>query len=303
MADIPHQPIMVAAILTGLQVESRPQAIYIDGTLGAGGHTQAILETRPDNRVIGFDRDPAALHIAETRLAVYHDRLQLIHASYLEMSHFSNVDGVLLDLGLSSMQLDNAGRGFAFRLQGPLDMRFDPNADSPTAADLVNELPADALADIFFRYGEEKHSRRIARAIVDARPLKTTTQLATLIESLNLRGEKRIHPATRIFQALRIVVNDELGAVERVLPMALGCLKQGGRLAVITFHSLEDRIVKHYFKRESTECLCPPRQPVCTCDHQPTLALVNRKPIIANAAEVAHNRRARSAKVRIAERL
>ncbi len=300
----PHKPIMVDAVLTMLQVDQHRNAVYIDGTVGAGGHSAAILSTCPDCRVIGLDRDPQALTIAAERLATFEKRVQLLHHTYLEMASISDVpvDGILLDLGVSSMQLDNAERGFAFRLEGPLDMRFDPTSNDPTAADLVNELPVDALTDVLYRYGEERHSRRIAQAIVQARPLHTTIELAMLIDNLGL-PRQHIHPATRTFQALRIAVNHELQAVEDVLPLAINCLKPGGRLAIITFHSLEDRIVKQYFKHEATDCICPPHLPLCTCNHQASLKIVARKPIVAKAEEVAANPRARSAKLRVAERL
>ncbi|MCQ3931873.1 MAG: 16S rRNA (cytosine(1402)-N(4))-methyltransferase [Chloroflexi bacterium] len=311
---LPHQPIMVDPILTGLQVAERENAYFVDGTLGAGGHTHAMLSTRPDNQVLGLDRDPDALNIAGERLAEYGNRARLVHASYVEMDRAvaawlkldaPQVDGILLDLGVSSMQFDQAERGFAFRLEGPLDMRFDPSSGIMTAAELVNSLPEKELADLFFQYGEENDSRRIARQIVASRPVYTTTELADLIANLyRSHGPRpKIHPATRVFQALRIAVNDELGAVEAVLPIALNLLKPGGRLAILTFHSLEDRIVKQYFRQESTDCLCPPHQPICTCHHQATIRLVNRKPIEASGAEIDLNPRARSAKLRIAERL
>jgi 16S rRNA (cytosine1402-N4)-methyltransferase len=202
------------------------------------------------------------------------------------------------------MQLDQAERGFAFRHDGPLDMRFDPTEPIPTAADLVNTLTDSALADLLYEYGEESDSRRIARAITAARPITTTQQLAEVIRGAVPAAHKgRIHPATRSFQALRIAVNDELGAVRRVLPMALNLLQPGGRLAVISFHSLEDRIVKQFFKEEATECICPPKQPICTCGHHARVRLINRKPISGTEAEIAQNPRARSAQLRVAEKL
>ncbi len=310
--SLPHHPIMVDQILAGLQVGERENAYFVDGTLGAGGHTHAILSTRPDNYVMGLDRDPDALKIAEERLADFGNRAKLVHASYIEMAQAAatwletatpQVDGILLDLGVSSMQFDRAERGFAFRLEGPLDMRFDPSSGIMTAAELVNSLPEKELADLFFEYGEENDSRRIARQIVAARPIHTTTELADLIASLWRGPRPKIHPATRVFQALRIAVNDELGAVEDILPIALNLLKPGGRLAILTFHSLEDRIVKQYFKQASTDCLCPPHQPICTCQHQANIRLVNRKPLDATDEEIDLNPRARSAKLRIAERL
>ncbi len=310
--SLPHHPIMVEQILAGLQVPERENAYFVDGTLGAGGHTHAILSTRPDNHVMGLDRDPDALNIAGERLADFGNRAKLVHASYIEMAQAAaawlettapQIDGILLDLGVSSMQFDRAERGFAFRLEGPLDMRFDPSSGIMTAAELINSLSEKELADLFFEYGEENDSRRIARQIVAARPIHTTTELADLIASLWRGPRPKIHPATRVFQALRIAVNDELGAVEDILPIALNLLKPGGRLAILTFHSLEDRIVKQHFKQESTDCLCPPHQPICTCQHQASIRLVNRKPVEATAEEIDLNPRARSAKLRIAERL
>jgi 16S rRNA (cytosine1402-N4)-methyltransferase len=308
----PHQPIMVEAILSALRVEDRSSAIYVDGTVGAGGHSRAILNVRPDSQVMGMDRDPYALELATQHLAEFGERVHLVHRSYMDMDDAltewlddprSQADGVLLDLGVSSMQFDTAERGFAFRLDGTLDMRFDPTSDDLTAADLVNELPADALADILFQYGEERNSRKIASAIVDARPITTTVQLAELIASINRNPREKIHPATRSFQALRIAVNQELQVVEDVLPIAIQCLKQGGRLGVITFHSLEDRIVKRYFKEAATDCICPPRHPICTCNHQASVKLITRKPMMADVAEVERNPRSRSAKLRVIEKL
>lgn len=281
---------------------------YIDGTLGAGGHSAGILETSaPGGELLGLDLDPQALSLARARLAPYGGRAHLVQASYVEMRTaasrlgWEKVDGILLDWGLSSMQLDTAERGFSFLQDGPLDMRFDPHA-SLTAADLVNSLPESELADILFRYGEERLSRRIARAILQNRPLNTTRQLADLVLKTVGRPERN-HPATRTFQALRIAVNGELEAVEKVLPIALEMLEPGGRLAVIAFHSLEDRIAKEIFRRESTDCLCPPRQPVCTCGHKASIKMIHRKPIEAGEAEIKENPRARSAKLRVIEKL
>jgi 16S rRNA (cytosine1402-N4)-methyltransferase len=211
------------------------------------------------------------------------------------------VDGILLDLGVSSMQLDQAERGFSFQQEGPLDMRFSP-LQSITAADLVNQLPEDQLAEIIWRYGEEQQSRRIARAIVQSRPISTTLQLAEVIRKATA-GHGRLHPATLTFQALRIAVNTELQAIEAVLPQAMDALTPGGRLAVISFHSLEDRLVKQTFRRESRDCICPPEQPVCTCSHKASIREVNRHPITAGDAEIAENPRARSARLRVIEKL
>jgi len=310
-ADSPHIPVLRDEVITLLRAAERPQGRFIDGTLGAGGHAAAVLSAAPGARLLGLDRDPHALALAAERLAPFGERVTLVHASYEEITAFARdwlgeaggIDGILLDLGVSSMQIDDPARGFAFMTDGPLDMRFDPTSPDPTAADLVNGLPADALADILYRYGEERHSRPIARAIVAARPLTTTRQLAEVIARAQRGPHQKIHPATRAFQALRIVVNDELGAVERVLPAAINLLAPGGRLAVISFHSLEDRIVKQTFKTEATDCLCPSDQPMCTCGHTARVQIITRKPVTASEAEIARNARSRSARLRVVERL
>jgi 16S rRNA (cytosine1402-N4)-methyltransferase len=306
MAPAPHQPVLYQAIIHALRPKS--PGLYVDGTVGAGGHARGILEAcAPDGRLLGLDLDPQALALARETLAPHRQRVRLVQASYSSLLEilaecgWMQVDGVLLDLGVSSMQLDTPERGFSFREDGPLDMRFDPQAPV-SAADLVNRLPEAELADLLFRYGEERRARRIARAVVRARPLKTTGSLAALVASVSTRGEAQ-HPATRTFQALRIAVNRELQAVESVLPQAVTALKPGGRLAVISFHSLEDRIVKEFFRRESRDCICPPRQPACTCGHTATLKEVVRKPVRPDPAETRRNPRARSARLRIAEKL
>lgn len=306
MGASPHLPVLLKDIITALQPE--PAGRYIDGTLGAAGHAASILEkSSPDGQLIGFDLDPQALAIARERLALYGERAHIIQASYTSMKveagqlGWDAVDGILLDFGVSSMQLDTPERGFSFLHEGPLDMRFSPRA-SQSAADLVNTLPEAELAEIIFRYGEERLSRKIARVIVNNRPIHTTGQLAGLILK-NIGKRERIHPATRTFQALRIAVNSELESVEAVIPMAVDLLKPGGRLAIISFHSLEDRLVKEFFRRESKDCICPPNQPVCTCGHKAVIKEINRKPIVADEAEILANPRARSAKLRIAEKL
>ncbi len=306
MAVAPHLPVLYKAIIHALQ--PRAAGRYIDGTLGAGGHAAGILEASgPDGELLGLDRDPRALVIARERLAPFGGRAHLTQASYVTMKdeaaklNWVTVNGIVFDLGVSSMQLDNAERGFSFLQDGPLDMRFDPNA-ARSASDLVNSLPEAELANLLYRYGEERLSRRIARAIVNGRPIETTRQLADLILKTVGRRE-RIHPATRTFQALRIAVNGELDAIETVLPLAVSLLRPGGRLAVISFHSLEDRIVKTLFRRESRDCICPPEQPVCTCGHQASLRELTRKPIEADEDEVKANSRARSAKLRIIEKI
>ncbi len=307
-----HIPVLYHEVLDLL----RPQANgrYIDGTLGAGGHTAGILEAAaPNGRVLGFDRDPEAIAFARQRLAPFGSRVDFVNDSYARMGQiapelgFTPADGILLDLGLSSRQLDSGERGFSFRQAGPLDMRFDP-IQGATAADLINNYTEAELADIFWRYGEEKRSRHYARLIVAhraQRPITTTTQLADLILSGSGQGQRhwRIHPATQIFQALRIAVNQELEAVAEGTETAVTLLKPGGRLAVISFHSLEDRFVKQLFRRLSQDCVCPPEQPICTCAAKATLRLVTRKAVQATAEEIAANPRSRSARLRVVERL
>lgn len=294
-------------MLTGLN--PHPGQRFIDGTVGAGGHTQAILEaSAPDGQILALDTDPAALVLAHQRVAAHGKRVHFVKANFSEMvaiasSHkFAPVHGVLLDLGLSSAQLEAPGRGFSFQTEDPLDMRYDPSS-STTATHLVNNLSQYELADLLYRFGEERRSRAIARAVVVARPIHTTTQLADVVaRAVGGRRGTKIHPATRTFQALRIAVNDELNMLSRALPAAVSLLAVGGRLVVISFHSLDDRIVKDFVRRESRDCICGPEQPVCTCNHQSTLEIITRKPIIASSREIAANPRARSAKMRIAER-
>jgi 16S rRNA (cytosine1402-N4)-methyltransferase len=242
------------------------------------------------------------------RLAPFGQRVVLVQSSFRDLEavarrhHFSPADGVLLDLGLSSYQLAAPERGFSFLRDGPLDMRFDPS-QGRTAADLVNQLPTEELADLLYRYGEETSSRRIAEAIVAARPLATTGQLAEVIAQAVGRRKKHLHPATKSFQALRIAVNDELDALEMALPQAVRVLKPGGRLAVISFHSLEDRLVKRFLRQEAQDCICPTEQPVCTCGHRATLRVVTRRPVQPDESEIKQNPRARSARLRVAEKL
>ena len=306
MSEAPHLPVLFKTIIPGINPKGAGR--YVDGTLGAGGHATGILEaSTPNGELLGLDLDPNALVIARKQLSLFGKRAHIVQASYTAMKDeaaklgWLAVDGIVLDFGVSSMQLDQPERGFSFLNDGPLDMRFASNT-GPTAADLVNTLSEEELADIIFRFGEERFSRRIARSIVGNRPLKTTKELADLI--LKSIGKKeRIHPATRTFQALRIAVNGELEAIEEVLPVAVSLLKPGGRMAVVSFHSLEDRIVKEYFHRESRDCICPPRQPVCTCGHTAIIKEINRKPIQADEEEIRMNTRARSAKLRIVEKL
>lgn len=303
----PHQPVLYHEIIHALQPKS--PGFYVDGTVGAGGHARGILEAcAPDGRLLGLDLDPQALALAGETLAPYQPRFHLLQASYAALDSvllqlgWPPVQGILLDLGLSSMQVDHPERGFSFLHDGPLDMRFDPR-QPVSAADLVNTLPEAELADLLYRYGEERNARQIARAILQARPVQTTRQLAAVIEALSPRRGDRLHPATRTFQALRIAVNRELDAIQSALPQAVAALAPGGRLAIISFHSLEDRLVKEFFRRESRDCLCPPRQPVCTCGHVATLKEITRKPITPGKAEIEQNPRARSAKLRVAEKI
>ena len=302
-----HDPVLYQEIIQALR--PRDGGFYVDGTVGAGGHSWGILEAcSPSGKLLGFDLDPQALDLARERLSLFGDRATLVQESYstlgvqLESLGWDSVHGILLDLGLSSMQLDTPERGFSHRFDGPLDMRFDPEAEIK-AADLVNNLPEKDLANIIYRYGEERHSRRVAREIVAARPIHTTKELKDIIQKNVRKGRSRVHPATRTFQALRIATNQELDTVESVLPQAVTALATGGRLVVVSFHSLEDRIVKHFFKQESRDCICPPEKPICDCDHQPTLRVVTRKPIRPEEVEVEANPRARSARLRVAEKL
>lgn len=303
----PHTPVLYQQVLHALVVERGGQ--YIDGTIGAGGHAAGILEqSGPDGQLLGLDRDPEALQVAEQRLSSFGDRVHLRNLSYSQMDQaaedlgWEQVTGVLLDLGLSSMQLSDPERGFSFMSEGPLDMRFDPQ-QGETAADLVNGLSRGELERILREYGEERQAGRVARALVEARPLHTTRELAEVVSHAVRSPGWRIHPATRTFQALRIAVNSELETLEDGLESALRILRPGGRLAVISFHSLEDRIVKQFLRRESRDCICPPQQPICTCDHRATLAELSRKPMTASREEKEANPRSRSAKLRVAERL
>ncbi|MCU0497628.1 MAG: 16S rRNA (cytosine(1402)-N(4))-methyltransferase RsmH [Anaerolineae bacterium] len=306
-----HIPVLLEEVLTTLIPNpAHPPQRVIDGTLGAGGHTAALLE-RGVGAILAFDLDPHAIAIAREKLAIYGEKAHLIHASYTEMRDYADqhgwndgVDAILLDLGVSSMQLDTPERGFSFMRDGDLDMRFDPQGDRLTAAQVVNTWDESELVEIFFRYGEENDSRRLARAIVAGRPYQTTRQLADLIERAAKKhyGKgKPIHPATRIFQALRIAVNEELTVIESTLPIAIDLLRPGGRLAVISFHSLEDRIVKQTFREASTEIRSPPG--MVLREKPAVVQWVNKKPMIASESEIAHNARSRSAKLRVVEKL
>ena len=291
-------------------MQPRSPGRYVDGTLGAGGHARGILEAcAPDGRLLGLDVDPQALALAREILAPYEERAKLVQASYETLAAqlaalvWHEVDGILLDLGASSMQFDQPERGFSFLQEGLLDMRFGPTAPH-SAAELVNELSQDDLADVIFRYGEDRESRKIARAIVNARPLHTTRELAAVIEAVSHRKHgDRIHPATRTFQALRIAVNEELAALENTLPQAVAALRAGGRLAVISFHSLEDRIVKEYFRSQSKDLVNPPYERIYEVERTAIIKEITRKPIVPTEEEMRENPRARSAKLRVAEKI
>jgi 16S rRNA (cytosine1402-N4)-methyltransferase len=298
---------MVEEVLQALAIQ--PGGRYVDCSVGGGGHAEAILEAAsPGGLLLGIDADPKAIQIAHSRLARFGDAVLLVEGNFRDVqticrSHsFAPVHGVLFDLGLSSLQLADEGRGFSYQVDAPLDMRFSPQ-QTLTAADIVNTYAEEALADILWRYGQELHSRRIARRVVQERPLETTTQLAKIVEKTVGRGYHRLHPATRTFQALRIAVNQELENLSAALEGSHDLLGYGGRLVAISFHSLEDTIVKNFFRQESRDCICPPDVPACVCDHKASLKLVMRGAIRPTPAEVAANPRCRSARLRVAERL
>jgi 16S rRNA (cytosine1402-N4)-methyltransferase len=301
-----HTPVLLAEALKALAVQ--PGGRYIDCTLGGGGHAAAILEhSSPGGQLLGIDADPFALETARERLQPYKESTLLVNDNFVNLQSicikydFFPVHGILLDLGLSSLQLNGGDRGFSFQHDSPLDMRFSPG-QKVSAADIVNSTPETRLAQIIRAYGEEGHSHRIAREIVKERPIRTTRQLAELIEkSIGRRG--KIHPATKTFQALRIAVNHELEYLESVLRQAVDLLGYEGRLVVISYHSLEDRIVKQFMHKESIGCVCPPGTPVCICGHTARLRLVNKKVIIPADEETRTNPRSRSAKLRAAERI
>jgi len=307
MNDLPHQPVLYQEIIHALQPQNGGR--YVDGTLGAGGHARGIMEaSAPDGQLLGLDVDPQALAIARRNLAPYEQRIHLAQASYTSLSTqltqlgWEAVDGILLDLGASSMQFDTPERGFSFLHDAPLDMRFGPQA-LQTAADLVNKYSEQELADLIYQNGEERGSRKIARAILRARPIHTTRELVAVIESVSPRRGNRVHPATRTFQALRIAVNEELDSIEAILPQVIAALNVGGRLAVISFHSLEDRLVKDFFREQSRDLVNPPYEQIYEVERKATLKEVNRKPIMPSEDEIKSNPRARSAKLRVAEKL
>ena len=287
-------------------------SLIVDGTLGDGGHAELLLKNTTSVRVLGIDRDLRAIERAEKRLAPFRDRITLVHGNFgdiktiLKKENVMNVDGLLLDLGVSSPQLDSPNRGFSFMRNGPLDMRMD-SSQKITAADLLVELPDERLVSVIKEYGEERFSKRIVRAIRQAQKqsaIKTTLQLSNIISSvIHASRQTKIHPATRTFQALRIAVNGELEHIKKALRDSVDILQESARVIVISFHSLEDRIVKNFFKTEEKGCVCPPKIPVCSCGHKQRLKIITRKPIIPAVEEVRRNSRASSAKLRVAERV
>jgi len=303
----PHLSVLYQESINLLQPKNHGR--YVDGTLGAGGHAAGILDSsQPDGKLLALDIDDQALKIAESRLAKYGSRVIIKKDSYanlpeqLRTINWSCADGILLDLGLSSMQMDTTDRGFSFMKDAPLDMRFNKD-QKRTAAEIINTWSEKDLIKVLWEFGEEPKSRQIAASIVSQRPIFSTSQLAALILGVYRGKRGKVHPATQTFQALRIAVNEELDTLEKGLEEALKSLCRGGRLAVISFHSLEDRKVKQLFQRESRDCICPPEQPGCVCGHKASVRLITKKAIIPSQEEVVKNPRARSAKLRVVEKL
>ena len=311
MSDFFHISVLLQECLDGLNIKE--DGIYVDGTLGGAGHSSQIAARLTTGRLIGIDRDPVALKAAGARLAPYADRVTLVHSNFCEIKQvledlqISGVDGILLDLGVSSPQLDDGQRGFSYMADAPLDMRMN-NGDSLSAHTVVNTWPYEELKRILYDYGEERYAPQIASAICRRREvstIETTLELVEIIRSAmpSAALREKQHPAKRSFQAIRIAVNDELGSVEKVMADAVQCLNPGGRMAVITFHSLEDRIVKNGMAEAAKGCTCPPNFPVCVCGKKPKVKLISRKPIVASQKELDANPRARSAKLRVCEKL
>jgi len=311
MSEFHHVSVLLEECIEGLNI--KPDGIYVDGTLGGAGHSSQIAKRLTTGRLIGIDRDPVALKAAGERLAPYSDRVILVHSNFCEIAQvlkeleIDGVDGILLDLGVSSPQLDDGARGFSYMADAPLDMRMN-GEDSLTAATIVNTWSQEELKRILYTYGEERYAPQIAAAICRRREekvIETTLELVDIIRSAMPPAalREKQHPAKRSFQAIRIAVNDELGSVEKVMEDAIPALNPGGRLAVITFHSLEDRIVKTAMAAASKGCTCPPSFPVCVCGNKPKVRLCSRKPIVASAKELEENPRSRSAKLRVCEKL
>ena len=311
MSEFHHVSVLLQECLDGLNI--RPDGIYVDGTLGGAGHSSRIAAQLTTGRLIGIDRDPVALKAAAQRLAPYMDRVTLVHSNFCQIKQvlqdlgIEGVDGILLDLGVSSPQLDDGSRGFSYMADAPLDMRMN-GEDTLTACDVVNTWSYEELRRILYDYGEERYAPQIASAICrrrEAAPIQTTLELVDIIRSAMPPAalREKQHPAKRSFQAIRIAVNDELGSVEKVMCDAIPALNPGGRLAVITFHSLEDRIVKNAMTAASKGCTCPPNFPVCVCGKKPKVKLISKKPIVSGEEELEANPRARSAKLRVCEKL
>jgi 16S rRNA (cytosine1402-N4)-methyltransferase len=304
-----HVSVLLDEVIAGLH--PRPGGYFIDCTVGLGGHAAAILkEISPSGRLLGIDADPDAIKISKDRLSDYSEAVTLVNDNFVNLEaickryHIHPVDGILFDLGVSSLQLGTAERGFSFQFDAPLDMRFNPE-QGLTASDIVNRFSEQELAKLIERYGEERHSRRIARYIAQNRPITTTAELAQLVQQASVASSRRskIHPATRTFMALRIAVNSELQNLELALKQTPNLLRPGGRLTVISYHSLEDRIVKQFMRYAASSCVCPPGTIICRCGHAPTLKLISRKVIKPTSLEIESNPRSRSARLRIAERL
>lgn len=310
-----HVPVLLGEVVQGLVPEGwdrNKDSFWLDATLGLGGHAAALLEAAgPKARLLGLDKDAQARRIAAGNLKALGDRIS-IHAGGFEgmlepakifLGSAAGFDGILMDIGVSSLQLDRPERGFSFSKDGPLDMRMDQSAGEP-ASEWLQRQDAESLAKVIWEFGEEPKSRAYARSILRALPITTTAQLAeAVLRAAGPRKQGAVHPATKVFQAIRIAVNRELEALDLALPQAVSLLRSGGRLGVISFHSLEDRRVKEYFRRESTDCLCPPKIPVCQCGHKAGLKLVSRKALVPGEAEIEKNPRSRSAKLRLAEKL
>ena len=311
MSEFHHVSVLLEECIDALNI--KPDGIYVDGTLGGAGHSSRIAAALTTGRLIGIDRDPVALKAAGERLAPYSDRVTLVHSNFCDIAQvlqdlqIEGVDGILLDLGVSSPQLDDSSRGFSYMADAPLDMRMN-NEDSLSAWEVVNHWSYEELRRILYDYGEERYAPQIAANICRRRetaPIETTLELVDVIRSAMPPAalREKQHPAKRSFQAIRFAVNDELGSVEKVMEDAVPCLNPGGRLAVITFHSLEDRIVKNGMAAAAKGCTCPPRLPVCVCGNKPKVKLISRKPIVSGPEELEVNPRARSAKLRICEKL
>jgi 16S rRNA (cytosine1402-N4)-methyltransferase len=305
-----HQPALADRVVDLLLPALERGGVVVDATLGSAGHSRRLLEAAPAARLVGIDRDPAALEASRAVLAPHGERVRLVRSNFqdletvLERLGVASVRGVLFDLGVSSPQLDAAERGFSFRARGPLDMRMDPS-QSLSAARVVNRYPPRELERVVRRYGEERYARRIATAIERARPIETTDELAEVVRAAVPAAARRAggHPARRTFQAIRMEVNGELAALERALPAAVGMLEAGGRVAAISYHSLEDRFVKSYFTEQARGCVCPPDFPVCRCAARARLRVLTHRPVRPHPAEIATNPRSRAAKLRAAERL